>query len=53
MDAIQGGMMSEREYKEIHEFTKEDLQDLFLSAEWSSGHFPERLPMTELWNGVF
>ncbi len=30
-------------YKEIHEFSKEELQDLFLSVEWSSGHFPERL----------
>ena len=43
MDRIQGGMMSEIEYKEIHEFTIEDLQDLFLSVEWSSGHFPEKL----------
>ena len=31
--------MSEIEYKEFHEFTKEDLQDLLLSVEWSSGHF--------------
>ncbi|SKC04700.1 Acetyltransferase (GNAT) domain-containing protein [Lachnospiraceae bacterium] len=31
------------EYKETHDFTKEDLQDLFLSVEWSSGHFPEKL----------
>ena len=29
MDRIQGGLMSEIEYKEIHEFTKEDLEDLF------------------------
>ena len=43
MDRIQGGIMCEIEYKEIHEFTKEDLQDLFLSVEWSSGHFPEKL----------
>lgn len=35
--------MSEIIYREIHEFTKEDLQDLFLSVEWSSGHFPEKL----------
>ena len=35
--------MSEITYKEIHEFKKEDLQDLFLSVEWSSGHFPEKL----------
>lgn len=43
MDRIQGGLMSEIIYKEIHEFTKGDLQDLFLSVEWSSGHFPEKL----------
>ena len=30
-------------YKDIHEFKKEDLEDLFLSVEWSSGHFPEKL----------
>ena len=43
MDRIQGGLMSEIIYKEIHEFTKGNLQDLFLSVEWSSGHFPEKL----------
>ncbi|MBQ3566713.1 MAG: GNAT family N-acetyltransferase [Oscillospiraceae bacterium] len=31
------------EYKDIHDFKKEDLQDLFLSVEWSSGHYPEKL----------
>ena len=31
------------EYKEIHEFTSEQLKDLFLSVEWSSGHYPEKL----------
>ena len=31
------------EYKTIKEFTKEELQRLFLSVEWSSGHFPEKL----------
>ena len=35
--------MSEITYKEIHEFEIEDLKDLFLSVEWSSGHFPEKL----------
>ena len=35
--------MTEIEYKEIHEFKKEELQDLFLSVEWSSGHFPDKL----------
>ncbi len=31
------------EYKDIHDFEKEDLQELFLSVEWSSGHYPEKL----------
>jgi hypothetical protein len=30
-------------YKDIHEFSKEELEDLFLSVEWSSGHFPDKL----------
>jgi len=30
-------------YKDIHEFRKEDLEDLFLSVEWSSGHYPDKL----------
>ena len=35
--------MGEITYKEIHEFKKEDLEELFLSVEWSSGHFPDKL----------
>ena len=31
------------EYKEIHEFEAEQLKDLFLSVEWSSGHYPDKL----------
>ena len=31
------------EYKDTHEFTREALDRLFLSVEWSSGHYPERL----------
>ena len=31
------------EYKDIHEFDKAELQDLFLSVEWSSGHYPDKL----------
>ena len=31
------------EYKTVKEFTKEELQRLFLSVEWSSGHFPDKL----------
>ncbi len=35
--------MCEITYKNIHEFSVDDLKDLFLSVEWSSGHFPEKL----------
>ena len=30
-------------YKDTHDFNKEDLQELFLSVEWSSGHYPDKL----------
>lgn len=30
-------------YKDIHSFSQNDLQELFLSVEWSSGHYPEKL----------
>lgn len=30
-------------YKDAHDFTQKELQDLFLSVEWSSGHYPEKL----------
>ena len=30
-------------YRDTHEFRKVELEDLFLSVEWSSGHFPEKL----------
>lgn len=30
-------------YQDTHEFTKEDLEALFLSVEWSSGHYPDKL----------
>lgn len=30
-------------YRDTHDFQSADLQDLFLSVEWSSGHYPERL----------
>lgn len=30
-------------YSDTHKFTEEQLQDLFLSVEWSSGHFPKKL----------
>lgn len=31
------------EYKEIKDFTATELEDLFLSVEWSSGHYPDKL----------
>lgn len=31
------------EYKETREFSRGQLEDLFLSVEWSSGHFPDKL----------
>lgn len=31
------------EYKNTHEFKQEDLKRLFLSVEWSSGHFSDKL----------
>ena len=30
-------------YKNTHHFSKKQPEDLFLSVEWSSGHFPEKL----------
>ena len=30
-------------YKDIHEFTREELEQLFLSVGWSSGNYPDRL----------
>ena len=30
-------------YKDIHDFNEKELQDLFLSVEWSSGHYPDKL----------
>ena len=31
------------EYRDTHDFTEQELERLFLSVEWSSGHFPEKL----------
>ena len=31
------------EYREIKDFTSTELQDLFLSVNWSSGHYPDKL----------
>lgn len=30
-------------YKDIHNFDKPQLEKLFLSVEWSSGHYPDKL----------
>lgn len=30
-------------YKDTHDFSAKELQELFLSVEWSSGHFPDKL----------
>ncbi|MCM1315547.1 MAG: GNAT family N-acetyltransferase [Prevotella sp.] len=30
-------------YKDTHDFSCEQLKDLFLSVEWSSGHYPDKL----------
>lgn len=30
-------------YETTHNFTPDTLRDLFLSVEWSSGHYPEKL----------
>ncbi len=31
------------EYKDTHNFECKDLENLFLSVDWSSGHFPDKL----------
>ena len=30
-------------YKETHTFTEKELEELFLSVDWSSGHYPDKL----------
>lgn len=30
-------------YSDTHDFSREDLERLFLSVEWSSGHYPDKL----------
>lgn len=30
-------------YKDTHDFSRKELQELFLSVEWSSGHYPDKL----------
>jgi len=31
------------EYRDTHDFTPQALEELFLSVEWSSGHYPAKL----------
>ena len=33
------------EYKDTHELAKEQLERLFLSVDWSSGHYPDKLAL--------
>lgn len=35
--------MSSIEYSSTHDFRRDDLEKLFLSVEWSSGHYPDKL----------
>lgn len=30
-------------YKDTHDFSAKELEELFLSVEWPSGHFPDKL----------
>lgn len=30
-------------YKDIHDFNEKDLEELFLSVDWSSGNYPDKL----------
>ena len=44
MDRIPGGLMETKiTYKNTHHFSKRQLEELFLSVEWSSGKYPEKL----------
>ncbi len=33
-------------YKDIHDFKSKDLKDLFLSVDWSSGNYPDKLVLS-------
>lgn len=35
--------MNEIEYKYVRDFNREELQDLFLSVDWASGDYPDKL----------
>lgn len=38
-------ILMEIKYKKIKDFKEEELQQLFLSVEWDSGNYPEKLKM--------
>jgi GNAT superfamily N-acetyltransferase len=42
---IKGRVIMEIKYKKIKDFQEKELQDLFLSVEWDSGNYPEKLKM--------
>lgn len=52
-------MRPEIKYKNTHNFSKKELEELFLSVEWSSGDYPEKLVVAmknfdtvfSAWNG--
>jgi ribosomal protein S18 acetylase RimI-like enzyme len=41
--ALRRGFQMTITYRDTKQFTQEDLRDLFLSVEWSSGHYPDKL----------
>ena len=43
MEKRKQGVVMGITYKYIKDFAEEDLKSLFLSVEWSSGHYPDRL----------
>ena len=37
-------------YTDKHDFNKNELEELFLSVNWSSGHYPEKLCIANVYN---
>ena len=35
-------------YRDTHDFSAAELEKLFLSVDWSSGHYPEKLAAASL-----
>ena len=42
-NSIRGRIIMNIKYKDFHDFSEKELEELFLSVGWSSGHFPEKL----------